>query len=725
MNGSGSDHQDTHGVAALCGKLQAPQVGRVTGRTPAYHQSGGGAFQELLKGPDPVFIVVGPDQEKMLQGHLELAQARCIGCMRRVHPENSLSLPGAERHNPLEKPDFANTGVRAMTLNQSASRPPAGGKQVIQFRKTRCHGLCIRYLVLAGSPDSGVVLNPVGGMNRHGAPNNCLYIQYMGSAFDWQPLSGMALVGPVLILARVLQDIGYARRINESRLDYETAVMKEWIANLVFRVMALMGLKTFNAQFLVSFVLIFALLVGIGAGLWRNLAGPPQQLAQALELQQSLHNIAASQERPESRTLSDIDAAINAVATDDGSLSRRWRAYRELLASGDSNAGQGPDLATDTFSALSDRIVQIRSVDYNERRTAAGLALVLLAGTLVLLMIGRLYGNFHFMDQVERLRQRLRQVAEGDFSETLAIEVHENEVGDMLEAYNLMVERVGNLLGQIHEATDSAETRLQQVLDVTGKTHEGADRQSHEVQEAATAMNEMSSSVQEVSGNAQNAASHAHQAASSAKEGRDVAEQARDRIGHLDTRFAETARTMESLEQDAEDVSKVLGIIREIADQTNLLALNAAIEAARAGESGRGFAVVADEVRNLARRTQESTNQIQETIERLQSQVRTLVSESESSAAASRESVDSVARTSEAIGRILDAVGQIQGMNDQIAAAVEEQSHVADDISRRMESVAEVARQTDSDSGETVEAAHAIQDQMGRLKATVARFRVR
>ena len=501
--------------------------------------------------------------------------------------------------------------------------------------------------------------------------------------------------------------------------------MKEWIANLVFRVMAVLGLKTFNAQFLVSFVLIFALLLGIGAGLWRNLADAPQQLEAAMDLQRRLHDIAASQERPTARTLSDIDARIDNVAGNGGSLARLWQDYREALTSDDSSARQRAAAAADTFEALSGRIASVREADYGERRIAAGLALVLLAGTLGLLMIGRVYGNFHFMDQVERLRERLRQVAEGDFSETLAIEIRENEVGDMLEAYNLMVERVGDLLGQIHEATDNAEARLQQVLDVTGKTHEGADRQSHEVQEAATAMNQMSSSVQEVSGNAQSAASHAHQAASSAKEGRDVAEQARNRIGNLDTRFAETARTMESLEQDAEDVSKVLSIIREIADQTNLLALNAAIEAARAGESGRGFAVVADEVRNLAQRTQDSTNQIQQTIERLQSQVHTLVSESESSAEASRESVDSVGQTSEAIDRILDAVGQIQGMNDQIAAAVEEQSHVADDISRRMEAVAGVARQTDSDSGETVDAAHAIREQMGKLRETVARFRIR
>jgi len=75
-----------------------------------------------------------------------------------------------------------------MTLNQGSPRPPAGGKQVIQFRESRCHGLCIRCLVLTGSPDAGVILKPIGGMDRHGAPNNCLYIQYMSSTFSWQPV---------------------------------------------------------------------------------------------------------------------------------------------------------------------------------------------------------------------------------------------------------------------------------------------------------------------------------------------------------------------------------------------------------------------------------------------------------------------------------------------------------------------------------------------------------
>ena len=516
--------------------------------------------------------------------------------------------------------------------------------------------------------------------------------------------------------------------------------MKELIANSVFRIMAAFGLRTFAAQFLVSFILILALFIGIGLGIFRALEPAPEWLEAGEEAQPQLQQVSMAaaayaaegeSRRTLERSLDSLQARMERLsrAAPDGfaATGRAWERYeqqlQQLLDDRESvTLAQLMERSEAASEALSGLVAEGREAQQGHRELMLYGALVLLLGTIALLLIGRVYGNFHFMDQVDRLRLQLNKVAEGDFSQKLSIEIRENEVGQMLAAYNTMLEHVGQLLGDIRDATENAGIQLQQVVDTTGKTHRGAEQQNSDVYEAASAMNQMSSSIQEVAGNAQNAADSARDAAASAKEGHQVADQARSRIDNLDTRFNETARTMESLESDANDVSNVLTVIREIADQTNLLALNAAIEAARAGDSGRGFAVVAEEVRNLAQRTQDSTNQIQETIERLQGQVRTLVSESEASAEASRESVDSVTRTSEAIDSILGAIENIQGMNDQIAAAVEEQSSVADNISERMRAISEVASHTDQDARQTVDSNDAIRRELERLRQTIERF---
>lgn len=350
------------------------------------------------------------------------------------------------------------------------------------------------------------------------------------------------------------------------------------------------------------------------------------------------------------------------------------------------------------------------------------LALAQLVAITLALFIGRIYGNHHFMDQVDRLHERLLSVADGDFSQPLRIEIEQNEVGQMLAAYNRMLAQVGGLLDQIQSAGRSVETHLAAVINTMEDTRTGAGQQNSEVYQVATAMNQMSTSIQDVAGNAQQAAASAQEANTAADEGQRVARQARERIDHLDARFSDMRDTMEGLYKDVSDVSDVVGIIGGIAEQTNLLALNAAIEAARAGESGRGFAVVADEVRNLANRTQDSTTQIHSTIENLQRKVQDAVSASETSAEASREGVEAVAATSEAIAHTLEAVATIQAMNDQIATAVEQQSQVAEDVNRRIGAISEVAEQTDQSANRTVEATQSIESELHVLQQAVERF---
>ncbi|WP_425287622.1 methyl-accepting chemotaxis protein [Pseudomonas marincola] len=216
----------------------------------------------------------------------------------------------------------------------------------------------------------------------------------------------------------------------------------------------------------------------------------------------------------------------------------------------------------------------------------------------------------------------------------------------------------------------------------------------------------MSATSQEVARHAGEAANAADDADRSAQQGGEVMQATIETITLMSREISTTAEVTRQLEDDCGRISKVLEVIRGIAEQTNLLALNAAIEAARAGEAGRGFAVVADEVRTLAQRTAESTAEINQIIDTVQTGASNAVRAIENGRSRSDRGLEQVIEAGSALQNITAAIEAIRDMNRQIATAAEEQTAVAEDISRNLTEITTIASANEKTVQRTESASH-------------------
>lgn len=232
-------------------------------------------------------------------------------------------------------------------------------------------------------------------------------------------------------------------------------------------------------------------------------------------------------------------------------------------------------------------------------------------------------------------------------------------------------------------------------------SQEKIQREQDEMEQVATAINEMSASIQEVTQNVTHTAASTRQVQEAVHQGSNLIEESTAAIRNLTDELDKVAAMIRELHGRSSRIDSVVNVIGEIADQTNLLALNAAIEAARAGEQGRGFAVVADEVRALARRTQESTAEIQSMIREFQEGTQSAVNRVAQGESLSRNCVEKSDQVRDAFAHIARQIGEINQMGEQIASAAEEQSVVADDINRKIHHLYELTRETTDISRDT------------------------
>ncbi|NWN64499.1 methyl-accepting chemotaxis protein [Pseudomonas sp. MAFF 301512] len=299
---------------------------------------------------------------------------------------------------------------------------------------------------------------------------------------------------------------------------------------------------------------------------------------------------------------------------------------------------------------------------------------------------------------------------DGDLTQRLAY-AKKDELGELVNWFNRFLDKLQPTIAQIKQSITEARGTADQSSAIARQTSEGMQVQFREIDQVATASNEMSATAHDVANSASNAASAARGADQSAREGMSIIEQSTRDITTLAEEVSKAVGEVEALAVNSEQIGSVLEVIRSIAEQTNLLALNAAIEAARAGESGRGFAVVADEVRNLAKRTQDSVEEIRLVIERIQSGTRGVVATMHSSQSQAQSNAGQIHQAVQALGKISDAVTVISDMNLQIASAAEQQSAVAEEVNRNVSAIRTV---TETLTGQATESA-AISSQLNAL----------
>ncbi|MDF9774781.1 methyl-accepting chemotaxis protein [Pseudomonas baetica] len=348
--------------------------------------------------------------------------------------------------------------------------------------------------------------------------------------------------------------------------------------------------------------------------------------------------------------------------------------------------------------------------DAQQSGTIKALTVAVIAGLLGLLLMWLTASGV--TRPINSVAEMLKAIASGDGDLTQRLHYSKkDELGELVGWFNRFLDKLQPTIAQIKQSITDARGTADQSSEIARQTSEGMQVQFREIDQVATASNEMSATAHDVANSASNAANAAKGADQSARDGMSIIERSTRDINQLAEEVSKAVTEVEALAVNSEQIGSVLEVIRSIAEQTNLLALNAAIEAARAGESGRGFAVVADEVRNLAKRTQDSVEEIRLVIERIQSGTRGVVATMHSSQTQAHSNAGQIQQAAQALGKISDAVTVISDMNLQIASAAEQQSAVAEEVNRNVSAIRSV---TETLTGQATESAQ-ISSQLNSL----------
>ncbi|PTS85524.1 methyl-accepting chemotaxis protein [Pseudomonas sp. HMWF032] len=428
-----------------------------------------------------------------------------------------------------------------------------------------------------------------------------------------------------------------------------------------------------------------------------------------------------------------LKTKVDTLRSEHQTLGANYRKGRDafVAAGGDAAVGDkavsGIDRNTaQQLEALSNELhkqslEQASQINAAADRTITYGTLLMLGATVVTALFSLWLVNRNLINPIRELIDHIAQLSRGNFGQHVDA-TRQDELGKLAVAANILRDFLADTFTRLKRSTADLDIASGELNSIATLMAQGTREQFSRTDQVATAMHEMSATAQEVARHAVEAAGAADAADNAARQGDMVMQATISTITDIRSEISNTSDVIRRLENDTGRIGKVLEVIRGIAEQTNLLALNAAIEAARAGEQGRGFAVVADEVRTLAQRTAESTAEIHQIIDTVQTGAVNAVRAIQSGQQRSEEGVTQVTEAGATLQLITNAVEAIRDMNRQIATAAEEQTSVAEDISRNLTEITSIATANQENVQRTESAGRNLHDLSGQLNEVTQRL---